>query len=265
MLFLAASKSAILYVIFGESNSGGIAYNAEIPASELLPNSIVRIWNNDTSIFEPLDIGANNLLGHTGLTGLSSVGGAPGVANFEVSCHGLERSLVLDASSTVYLLKSGQGGSRVAQWLPADASGYWNTFVSRYTAARSALQAQGFRVVPICIWWQGVNDAIDGNTSTAWRNSTEAHFARVRTLVGATTPIFQMKIMVNSANKIAINAHIDAIDAADPRTYAVDVSAANNMIQADNHHWTTEGFRVAGQALTASILSVVGSRSRLRS
>jgi hypothetical protein len=256
MIPLIGSARTYLIVIGGESNSGGLGFNSDIPASELLPNQQTLIWHNVTGGFEPLDIGTNNLLGHTDLTGVSSI---------ETTRHGLERSLALDAQKQIRILKTGQGGSRISQWLPADSSGYWNTFVSRYEAAISNLGNDGRRnVAPLYVWWQGVNDANDGNTGSTWRTATQAHFARVRQVMGANTHIFPLKIMPNTANKIQINLRIDEIGAADPLTHIVDVSGADGMVQSDLNHWSAEGFRVAGQSLTASIFEVFGSRVGVR-
>ena len=57
-----------LVVVIGESNAGGYALNSEATAAELEPRPAVLLLNNKTlKSFDPLDIGTNNLVGHTGM------------------------------------------------------------------------------------------------------------------------------------------------------------------------------------------------------
>ena len=251
MLIFTSSNIRPLYIISGESNSGGLGFNSDIPASELQPNQKVQIWNNDTnSGFADLQIGVNNLRGHTGLTGVSG---------YDTTRHGLERSLALDATRRIWLVKAGQGGSTIGQW--AANSAYSNTLTTRVNGAIAAMQAARLRPLPIFVWWLGINDAVAGTTPTTWRTLSEAHFARVRTLLGANTPIYMMKIMPNTPAKIAINQQIDLM--AGGNNYAIDVSGADNMVQPDTNHWTAQGVRVAGISLTSAIRSSIGGKSRL--
>lgn len=250
MLIHASSNIRPLYIIAGESNSGGLGLNSDIPAAELQPNPKVQIWNNDASGFNPLQIGANNLRGHAGLTGVS---------NIDTTRHGLERSLALDAVRPIWLVKAGQGGSTIGEWAANGA--YSNTLATRANAAIAAMQAMRFRPLPIFIWWLGVNDAIAGTPPATWKTSTEAHFARVRTLLGSNTQIYALKLMLNTPAKVAINQQIDLL--AGPNTYVINVSAADGMVQSDTNHWTAQGFRVCGQSLAGVIRSSIGSKSRL--
>ncbi len=242
-------KTSVLYVIAGESNSGGATLgNAQLPPAELQPNPKIKIWHNINGGFVDLQIGVNNLLGHTGLSGTSH----------QTQSHGLERSLALDAIGSLYLIKAGQGGSRISQWPPTATEAYHSILAARYNAAKAAIPG---RVKPVLIWWQGINDANDGNTAN-WRANTEAQFVRVRTLMGAKTPIFAMKIMPNTANKIQINGLLDDIARSDPFTYAIDVSAADNdLVLNDSNHWDNAGMRKCGQSLAVKLRQVMGTSS----
>lgn len=260
LLFNSAKKERLLYVIAGESNSGGFGQNSDIPLSELSPNPFVKIWNNTTNIFESLQIGSNNLLGHEGLSNLG----------FNLTRHGLERSLALDARSEFFVLKSGQGGSRINMWVPGAT--YENTSVvepyallaTRYNAAAAALSENGkYRVKPVLIWWLGINDALDGNTSIAWRIATESHFARMRVLMGASLPIFPLKIMTNNPSKILINQHIESLSNISG-VYPIDVSAADNQVLSDTNHWSATGLRTCGLALKNKLTQVIGPWAKLR-
>jgi len=235
-------------IIGGESNSGGLAFNSQLPSELLLPSNVVSIWdNNANNGWLPLQIGVNNLIGHASL---SNVG-------FSTTRHGLERSLLENAYKQFYVTKTGQGGSRISQWLPADVSGYYNTFVSRVNNGITALGAVSY--TPVYVWWQGVNDALDGNTSTQWAVDTQAHFARVRSILGANTRIFVLTVMNNSANKILINTRIASL--AGPLTTVVDVSSADNYVQSDTNHWDTTGFNIAGSLLVQRINTTLGLNS----
>ena len=71
-----------LVLFIGESNSGGVALNSDLAASELLPRPRVQIWDNiNNDGFDTLQIGVNNLLGHIGLetyaTDHHGLGGRP--------------------------------------------------------------------------------------------------------------------------------------------------------------------------------------------
>lgn len=221
-----------LFILAGESNSGGMASNSLLTADQLQPQSQVQIWNNTTSTFQPLQIGTNNLLGHTGIT--------------DNSAHGIERGLARDIRNGLnlpeaYLVKSGQGGSTIAQWAVGDPSGYLATLTSRYNAANAALVSRGFTVRPVLIWMQGINDAGAGTPVATWRTATQAHFVRMRTLMGSTLPILFPLIMTDTAARIAINTEIVTIDNADSLLWSVPTSNVPND-PADQFHYTSSGY-----------------------
>lgn len=242
------AKVRYLFVPFGESNSGGGASNSILTAIDLLPQNHLKIWNNSISIFQPLQIGTNNLISHTGLTNNVT--------------HGIERGLAREVLNVLqwpeaYILKSGQGGSTIAQWSVGNASGYLSTLTSRYNAARSALTSQGFIVRPIVIWFNGINDAIAGTNSTTWRTATQAHFAQIRAVMGSTTPIFMPQIMPTNSAYTAINTEIAAIDAADVYMWAL---ATSGVAQDPNNvnHYTANGYLQIARAFIDSFRSNLG-------
>lgn len=242
------SKVRYLFVPFGESNSGGCGSNSILTAIDLLPQNHLKIWNNSTSTFQALQIGTNNLISHTGLT--------------DNTTHGIERGLAREVLNTLqwpeaYILKAGQGGSTIAQWSVGNASGYLSTLTSRYNAARSALTSQGFIVRPVVLWFNGINDAIAGTNPTTWRTATQAHFAQIRSLMGATTPIFMPQIMPTNAAYTAINTEIATIDAADVNMWALaTVNVASNP--SDPNHYTPNGYLQIARAFVDSFRSNLG-------
>lgn len=246
------SKVRYLFVIAGESNAGGYAVNTQLTADQLLPQSHLKIWNNTSSVFQPLQIGTNNLLGHTGTP--------------DNATHGLERALAREVLSVLqwpeaYLVKAVQGGSTIAQWSVGNASGYLTTLTNRFNAARAALTTAGFTVRPIFIWMNGINDAVNGTVPATFRTATQAHFTQIRSLMGASTPIFFPKIMPTNAAYIAINTEIATIDTADANLWSPNTQTIpNNPI--DPNHYTANGYVEIMRTIVDSIrlnLGIPGS------
>ena len=228
----SAANIRYLFILAGESNAGGGASNSLLTTDQLQPQSQCQIWNNTTSTFQSLQIGTNNLIGHTVLP--------------DNATHGIERGLARDIRNVInlpeaYLVKAGQGSSTIAQWAGGNASGYLATLTSRYNAANSALVARGFTVRPVVIWMQGVNDADQGTVVATWRTATQALFAQLRSFMGLTTPIFFPLIMTDTTARIAINTEIVTIDNADNLLWSVPTSNVPNN-PADQYHYTSGGY-----------------------
>lgn len=224
-----------LIVINGESNSGGYALNSEARPEELLPRPAVQILDNHhLRSFEPLHVGVNNLTGHAGLE------------PYCCQTHGLELELASRAEMSpshakpVHLVKTGQGGSMIAQWA-ADGA-YFQTFCSRIRVARVLLADQVLR--PVILFSLGINDALAGTPIPTWKAAVMAHFAAMRKLLGGDTPIIMTKFMHRYA---AYNAAIDEICRNTPETYAIDTLDASLR---DENHWDYRGMKlVAGRML----------------
>jgi hypothetical protein len=246
------SKIRYLFVIAGESNAGGKASNNLTP-DQLQPQSQCQIWNNTTATFQSLQIGVNNLIGHTGIP--------------DNSLHGIERGLSRDAWDVlalpeIYLVKAGQGASTIAQWSVGNATGYLATLTSRYNAARAAMVARGFTVRPVFIWMQGINDAEAITPPATWRTATQAHFTQIRTLMGTGTPILFPKIMPTNANYIAINTEIDTIDTADTALWSVPSSTVSpNPV--DLLHYTASGYIQIAEMVVDTFRRNVGVQGSL--
>lgn len=119
-----------LFVLFGESNSGGLAPNSSALSSELLPRNL-KILNNSTLKFEKTKIGVNNLIGHIGLEYAMN------------TAHGMELELANKYDEgyfndkEIYLVKAGAGGSKVQEWGVSDT--YFQNFKNRVNTARELL------------------------------------------------------------------------------------------------------------------------------
>jgi len=247
-----------LVIITGESNSGGYAVNADATVAELSARPGVQILNNNSLLFEDLDIGTNNLIGHAGLP--------------ENATHGFELGLAnsVDASewpnTPVYLVKTGQGGSTISQWTVG--SPYWTTFNQRVTAAVNNLTANGKTPMVYILYSHGINDALLGTPVATWKNDTIAHLAKIRRAVGPSA-ILMTRLMSPAYD--TYNTAIDEIAAADDLTLAIDVTGATLR---DANHWDYAGMKLiasrmvtnmrasGGGAVTANPLSVTMNRNR---
>lgn len=116
----------------GESNSGGRALNSDLNTFEKSAKPYLQILNNQTFLFEDLQIGVNNLIDHYGMP-----------AYITTTEHSWENGLVKKIEdSTItdkWLVKTGQGASTIAQWNDGEIT-YWTKFQQRVDAAISILK-----------------------------------------------------------------------------------------------------------------------------
>jgi len=237
-LFHSQNKSSVtrLLVFTGESNSGGRGANSDATSGEVAARSSVQIWNNNTSVFENLDVGTNNLLGHTGLESFSS------------SEHSWELELanIMQSNGQVqYLVKTGQGGSVLTEWNVGGS--YWNTMVARVDAA---IAASG--ISNIVFWYtHGINDRIAGTTTGTFKARVEAHITNLRTEY-PNCKILMTKHMTNNGNDV-YNTVLQDIADADALTDIVEVTGAG--VQGDGNHYTYSGVKVIANNLFNKMIS----------
>jgi hypothetical protein len=226
---VGGTPSIPLILIFGESNAGGSADNADLTVAELAPRAVVQILDNTSLAFANLDIGTNNLIDHDGFTDNATHGMENGLAN----TIGAGRW----TTASAYLVKAGQGGTTTADWLEPDNTN-WLRLVTRVNAAKSILDGGSISYAPLVIYTHGLND-IAGSVPTA---TTKANMIQlisdVRGLLGATTPVVVTRLP--SGVGAALNAAIDEIAAADPDTTTLDGSDLDLF---DANHWNAMGFR----------------------
>ncbi len=238
------SRYATVLIFNGESNSGGLAENAKATASEIAPRSQVQIFDNTgLASFQTLDIGTNNLVGH-----------AEFAAQEKANRHGWELGLANSVeagewlNSTVYLIKTGQGGSTISQW--DDTDPYWTTFLARTRPALSILRSQG--LIPcIYVWWTlGINDKGAGTTVAAWRAGVEAFFVRLRNELGY-VPIFAPTFMTYVGMSLWNDA-LRAMASSDNMLQIIDSTGAGVISQPDfgaDAHWNYDGMKLLASRL----------------
>jgi hypothetical protein len=225
----------LLVVINGESNSGGYAPNSEAPLAERGLRPSVKILNNATlASFDDLNIGGNNLVGHARLANGAT--------------HGFELELANRAETNAfyhqpcYLVKTGQGGSVIANWTTNNPCNYFKMFKERVESARKLLGNQPHRTV--ILFSLGINDAIHGTNLKVWKAGVKEHFENLRKELGANTPIVMTRFMPRYA---AVNAVIEEICREVPNTYSVNTLDAPLR---DDNHWNYRGMKlVAGRML----------------
>jgi hypothetical protein len=241
---------AILIVFTGESNSGGQALNSELSGADLLAFPSTQILNNTSLMFENLQIGVNNLIGHDGIP-----------ANLT---HGWERGLARRVkqgsfkSAPVYLVKTGQGGSIISQWVSGEA--YYNTFLSRLNAAKSFFQNGGIPYRPVLWYTQSINDAGSQTDVETWKTATIAHFAKIR-LELPNVPIFFGDDAIGTVNYSTWTAAIKAVVAVTSNCYFIDTTTNNNNYR-DVYHWNAAGMLTSANRLVDRTIQVLGLEAR---
>lgn len=235
---VGSTPATRLIVFTGESNSGGIAPNASATGTELSSRSVVQIWNNTTGGFENLDIGTNNLLGHTGLTGSYD------------NTHSWELELAnLAAAGTIpnptYLVKTGQGGSVLTDW--GTGGSYYTTLKSRVDAAKAVLGSVNI----IFFYTHGINDRIAGTATGTFKTRVQTHIANLKAdYPGA--KFVMVKNMTDNGNDL-YNTVIQEIDDADADFSSVSSSGAG--VQGDGNHWTYSGQKQICDSFVTQMLS----------
>jgi hypothetical protein len=188
----AAANTVPLILAIGESNSGGQARNSALAAGDLAARAALKIFNNTSLVFESLDIGTNNLDGHSGLDGVDDPEDG-GSLTLDQTRHGWENGLAASAEAgiwdgQVYLVKAGQGGSKVQDW--GDGTGNWSAFTARFDAAVAAIRALG-KEPQVYIWASiGINNHISNTTVPTFRAGLITWLSRIRTHVMGQVPNF---------------------------------------------------------------------------
>lgn len=241
----------LAFVITGESNSGGIGLNSDASGAELAARSSVQIMNLTSGLFgfEDLDIGTNNLRDHAGLEG------------YYANSHGFELQL---ANSTeahffpdheqVYLVKTGQGGSQVAQWTVGNGTGYWTKFLERTSAAKSQIPAEGRQWV---VWMSlGINDAIAGVATSTWKTAMVAHIDKIKAdLPGSIVIMTQFQSMTNQSGYATYNAVMDEIAAQQSNVFVVSATGAGLR---DTNHWSYAGLKTVASRMATTTKTQLG-------
>lgn len=203
--------------------------------------------------FEDMQLGVNNLRDHYRLE------------KYYETYHGLELGLAnaVDADAfpdrkPVYLIKTGHGGSRVAQWSEGNATGFWEKFVERIDAAKRQLPADPQWVVWLSL---GINDAIDGAPIEPWKKDVQAHLAKIKKrLPGAVIVMTQFQSMKAYPETDQALAEIAEEDAS-----VVAVDSTGTTLR-DKNHWDYAGLKTMAERMvkaTQSLLKTNGESEEI--
>lgn len=229
-------------LMHGESNAQGIPVNTDAQAWEVAAGrSELMILNNSSLAFEALDVGTNN-------------GGA------SAAQHGWELALANgvrlgDLPSPVYCVKTGRGGSRLSEWTPGNATGYWSDLVARVTAAEQGLGKGNINWI---VWnSSGINEQRDGTNAAIYKSAQVVHFAELRAHLGQRVPIIMMRTMADLPEYDAdYETAVDEIVADDDYTWAV--SSDDLTLEVDNTHWNYLGIKRGAQRLMEQTQTILG-------
>ncbi|MBL4883099.1 MAG: hypothetical protein JKY95_01015 [Planctomycetaceae bacterium] len=232
------SQRPLVFVITGESNSGGSGKNSSASEKERSKRSCVQIMNlTDGKFgFEDMQLGVNNLRDHSKMT-----------EPFLSTRHGFENELANSVEANafpghkhVYLIKTGHGGSRISQWTEDNPSGYWKKFEQRIEAGKKQLSANPQWVV----WFSlGINDALAKTPVSQWKKETRVHLKRIQAeLPGSIIVMTQFESM----GFPKFNAAIAEIANTEPNVFAVNSKEA---ALTDIYHWSYAGLKTVTQRM----------------
>lgn len=225
----------VLIIFNGESNSGGLAQNSLLTSADLTPKPKIQILNNNNFVWETLQIGVNNLIDHAQLAANASHGWELGLSN-----------RADDLNTPVYLCKTGQGGSVIANWNTGGT--YYTKFLQRINAAKSLLSGSGISYRAILWYTQGINDASQGADPNIWKAATIAHFAKIR-VEFPNIPILFSHI---PSQYSIFNTAISEIIAAGTNIYDISVDGA--ALGIDTNHWGYAGMQtIAGRMVDKTL------------
>lgn len=241
---------SILIIFVGESNAGGTADYSVATSTERSQRAL-KIFNNYTQTFQQLLLGFNGLLLHTGLVDNSGSGLEIGLANkYDSSSFGVH---------TAFLLKAGQGGSTISQWIPSTTPHYYDTLTTRATTAVGLLTAAtGNSPRIFIVFSQGINDMLASTPAATWKANVETFFTNIRaslaTITGSSAPIPIIMTRFDSMpTNLTYETVIGQIDTEVSDCTAISTIGATLK---DANHWDYYGFRnVLMQAIAPIIAS----------
>ncbi len=257
------NQRPLVFVITGESNSGGSGRNSDASPKEMAPRPAVQIMNLTSGKFgfEDMQLGVNNLRDHFRMN-----------ENQYNTRHGFENQLANSAETgafsnrkQVYLIKTGHGGSRIGEWTENSPSGYWSKFLERTNAGKRQLPGNPQWVV----WFSlGINDAIAKTPIEKWEEEVRLHLKRIqKQLPGAIIVMTQFQSMNPADGKKTGHNYPDTdkaiakIAADTPDVYAVDSTGAALV---DRNHWSYAGLKTVTRRMVKITNQALGNGSLTR-
>jgi hypothetical protein len=225
-----------LFIIHGESNAGGYALNTDANATELAPRSSIKILNNNSLIWEPLDIGTNNALAH-----FNSPLNSANNHSVELELGNISAQNSKFANS--FIVKVSHGGSTMQQWEVGNSTGYFTSYVNRLTTAKNLLNGAGTSVKPVIIISLGLNDTPFAWTNTQFKTKMKDLIANLRgqlSQYGNVPVVFTNFQSFPTPPNSLYNTAIDGLATEVSNCYIID---SNGALIRDSNHWSYLGFK----------------------
>tara|TARA_R110000868_G_scaffold96457_3_gene265436 strand:+ start:3114 stop:5843 length:2730 start_codon:yes stop_codon:yes gene_type:complete len=243
------TKRIPVIVYWGESNSGGYADNSDLAASKFAERPAVQIFNNTTFNFESLILGYNGTTEHSSLTG-------PGIlVSSQYAYHGFEAGLANQVeggefgSDFVYLVKLGQGGSKVSEW--AVGGVYFETARKRLERVRDFLEESNVEPWFVLHGSIGINDAGAGTATATFESSLIAILKTLWDVIGYRCPS-TLTGLTTAYPTYATN--FSNIASSYKNVTIIDTTTANANLK-DAEHWDYLGMELIADAQLAAVAS----------
>ncbi|PWK27045.1 hypothetical protein LV89_01857 [Arcicella aurantiaca] len=145
-----SNEEVILMAFAGESNAGNQVHNDHASPSEIGVRNI-KILNNSSLVFEPLNISGNNSIDQFAAPA-NSHGWDLGLANLvDAGAFGGKK---------VFLVNLSQGGSLIGQYNEGADTNYRNKIIARANAAMTALRSITNNITVYMVYSHGINDEV---------------------------------------------------------------------------------------------------------
>lgn len=179
-----SNEEVILMAFAGESNAGNQVHNDHASPSEIGERNI-KILNNSSLIFEPLNISGNN-----------SIDQYDAPAN----SHGWDLGLANLADSgafggkKVFLVNLSQGGSLIGQYNEGADTNYRTKIIARANAAMNALRAMTTNITVYMVYSHGINDEVANILNESqFQTATQNHLAFLNSQFGNNMKVVMTK------------------------------------------------------------------------
>lgn len=229
------STTPILIIIAGESNAGGIAPNDSATSAELLPRRLKILNNTTCASMDSFHIAVNNLIGHAGL-------GAYATTSHNFDCGIADYyDTGLFKRHPVYIVKCGQGGTLIGNWIAGGASymGYtsYDTLKRRVDSSINIIERTTGRTPELYLFWSlGINDYNAGTSTSLFKSRCETFFTAFNSDYGV-MPIFMMGLEFVSGNPYA--SQLSDLTVTFPNITKISTSGLTNI--GDGIHLTHSG------------------------
>lgn len=235
--------SATVFIIDGDSNSGGIGANDSATIGEIGSRTNVKIINNHSFAMETMNIGVNN----------NFVVGIVDSAN----THGIELGLANSVDSgrfltPAYVVKTGYSGAKISTLNTT----YWGNLNTRIDSAIGYLNRNSIRYEMYMFLSDGINDSNAHVDSATWKASLKTYLASIRSKYGRMPtfmPYIPLKSSVDSALVLQYNIIIGYLAGEVADFYPIQSSDCYTV---SGPHFPYSSFKILAARMVAILKSI---------